>query len=50
MELWNSQSGGSANTLAEVLAEEGAREKMLLWAQQDPLLLARLNAYLVEME
>jgi galactokinase len=31
-------------------AEEGAREKMLLWAQQDPLLLARLNAYLVEME
>lgn len=49
-ELWSSKSGGSANTLAEVLAEEGAREKMLLWAQQDPLLLARLNAYLVEME
>ena len=50
VELWNSKSSGSANTLAEVLAEDGAREQMLEWAQEDPRLLARLNAYLVEME
>lgn len=50
VELWNGRKGGTFSTLAQVLAEEGARGDLLEWVEEDPLLAARLQAYLTEME
>lgn len=50
VELWNERTGQTHSTLAQVLAQEGAREELLQSVQEDPLLAARLQAYLTEME
>ncbi|WP_099331628.1 GHMP family kinase ATP-binding protein [Actinomyces minihominis] len=50
VELWNRSEEAQVTTLAQALAEEGGREKMLEIASADPLLNARLQAFLIEME
>lgn len=50
VEMWNQREDDQCATLAQVLAVEGAQEKLSEWFAEDPRLEARLRAYVVEMQ
>ncbi len=50
VEMWNQREDDQCATLAQVLAAEGAQEKLSEWVAEDPRLEARLRAYVVEMQ